>query len=49
MFTATKECLKKARGYIATARAYKRTFPQIALSYLQAAEKQLAMAELYIK
>jgi len=49
MFTATRRCLDKARECIATARAYKRTFPQIALSYLMAAEKQLIMAELYIK
>ena len=49
MFTAVRRHLDQARGFIATARAYKRSFPQIAISYLQAAEKQLIMAELYIK
>ncbi len=49
MFQAARKNIDQARKYIATARAYKRMFPKVCIEYLAAAERQLIMAELYIK
>ena len=49
MFTAAITHIEQARKYIATAKAYKRAFPKVCEEYIEAAEKQLVLAELYIK